>query len=236
MGAGGGPFGRVPGVQLAYDLAPGQRNGRGRFRECHLRKGGRAGPRCPRRGAGACTGLEPALDPELALGLEQRGPGGGEGGGPDTATTAAAGAAARTAAAPGPVPPTVRGAAPWPEVLAARAVVDRLVTSWDDDLARSVFAGNMELDEALADRRSRLEAALAEVGPLRRAAPDPGYSGTEARLEWRIPGRHGTLKCALSLTPETHPGMQELSFTVEQPPLGAESDGASPTASPAAST
>lgn len=141
----------------------------------------------------------------------------------DTGTAAAAGVAQWTGAAPGPVPPAasgsvpppVYGAAPWPEVLAARAVVDRLVMSWDDDLARSVFAGNMELDEALSDRRVRLEGALAEVGPLRAAAPDPGFSATEARLEWLIQGVRGALRCAVSLTPEARPKVQELSFTVE---------------------
>ena len=104
------------------------------------------------------------------------------------------------------------GVVPWPETLAARAAVERLVESWDDGLARSVFAGNMELDEAIADRRRQLQQVLDTVGPLRHGAGEPGLSVTAARLEWVIPGSHGDLHCELSMTPEAVPKVQTLTF------------------------
>ena len=113
--------------------------------------------------------------------------------------------------APGERPRT--GVMPWPETLAARIVVERLVEAWDDGLARSVFAGNVELDESIADRRHRLQLALATVGPLRHGAGEPGLSVTAARLEWVIPGSRGGLSCEVSMTPEAVPKVQSLTFS-----------------------
>jgi CubicO group peptidase (beta-lactamase class C family) len=145
---------------------------------------------------------------------------------PDAGTGARAGAETGTDAGDGLERPAAGGAAPWPEVLAARAVVDRLVEHWEDELARSVFAGNVEQDESLPDRRSRLEAALAEIGPLRPGTPDAGVSATRARLEWLVQGTRGSLKCAISMTPEAQPKVQEWSFAVERGPSWAESGAA----------
>ncbi len=115
-------------------------------------------------------------------------------------------------AAPASGQPGRSGVTPWPETLAARCVVERLVESWDEDLARSVFAENMELDEAMGDRRHGLQRALAAVGPLRHDAGIRGVSVTAARLEWMIPGTRGGLKCELSMTPEAVPKVQTLTF------------------------
>lgn len=104
------------------------------------------------------------------------------------------------------------GVTPWPETLAARAAVERLVEAWDDGLARSIFAGNMELDEAIADRRRQLQLVLDTVGPLRHGAGEPGLSVTAARLAWVIPGTGGALTCELSMTPEAVPKVQSLTF------------------------
>ncbi|MEO3932375.1 serine hydrolase domain-containing protein [Micrococcaceae bacterium Sec7.4] len=116
-------------------------------------------------------------------------------------------------ATPAAEEPARAGVVPWPETLAARAVVERLVEAWDDGLARSVFAGNMELDEAIADRGRRLQLALATVGPLRHGASEPGLSVTAARLDWVIPGSRGGLHCELSMTPEAVPRVQSLTFS-----------------------
>lgn len=123
------------------------------------------------------------------------------------------GPASGEAGTPAAEVPVGTGVTPWPETLAARAVVDRLVEAWDDGLARSVFAGNVELDEAIADRRHRLQQALATVGPLRNGAGEPGLSVTAARLEWVIPGTLGALHCELSMTPEAVPKVQSLTFS-----------------------
>ncbi|BCW66119.1 penicillin-binding protein [Arthrobacter sp. NicSoilB4] len=131
-------------------------------------------------------------------------------GGPEPA---GAGPAAGEPATPAAVEPARTAVAPWPETLAARAVVERLVEAWDEDLAGSVFAGNVELDEPIADRRRGLQQALAAVGPLRHDAAEPGFSETAARLEWVIPGTRGGLKCQLSMTPEAVPKVQTLTFS-----------------------
>lgn len=116
-------------------------------------------------------------------------------------------------ATPASCGPARTGETPWPETLAARSVVERLVESWDDDLARSVFAENVEQDEAISDRRRGLQRALATVGPLRHDAGEPGLSVTAARLEWVIPGTRGALNCELALTPEAVPKVQTLVFS-----------------------
>ncbi len=123
------------------------------------------------------------------------------------------GSAVPAAAVPAAGEPALTAVAPWPETLAARSVVERLVEAWDEGLARSVFAGNVELDESIADRRHHLQQALAEVGPLRYDAGGPGLSITAARLDWVIRGTRGDLKCRLLMTPEAAPKVQSLSFT-----------------------
>lgn len=133
--------------------------------------------------------------------------------GPPRGGPASGGPASGEAATPAAEEPVRTGVTPWPETLAARAVVERLVEAWDDGLARSVFAGNVELDEAIADRRHRLQQALAAVGPLRNGAGEPGLSVTAARLEWVIPGTLGALHCELSMTPEAVPKVQSLTFS-----------------------
>lgn len=126
--------------------------------------------------------------------------------------------------ASGDVPRT--GVVPWPETLAARAAVERLVEAWDDGLARSVFAANMELDEPIADRRRRLQQVLDAVGPLRHGAREPGLSVTAGRLEWAIPGTRGALTCELSMTPEAVPKVQALTFgAVTSTPVDAAAPG-----------
>ncbi|MEC5181437.1 serine hydrolase domain-containing protein [Arthrobacter sp. CG_A4] len=147
---------------------------------------------------------------------------------PGTAAGTVPGASAQNVA--GTVPGRAAGVVPWAEVLAARAVVERLVLSWHDELGRSIFAGNVELDEPLADRRRRLEEALADAGPLQRVPRDAGFSATAARLEWLMPGTRGALKCALSMTPEAHPRVQELSFAFAPSSAAPEPGGAAASA------
>lgn len=132
---------------------------------------------------------------------------------PASANPASGDPASGDPATPAAGEPARTAAAPWPETLAARAVVERLVEAWDGNLARSVFAGNVELDEPLEDRRHRLQQALAAVGPLRHDTAVPGFSATAARLEWVVPGTRGGLNCEVSMTPEAVPKVQTLTFS-----------------------
>ena len=69
-------------------------------------------------------------------------------------------AAGAVALAPG-------GARPWPETLAARTAVSRLLQSWDEGDASRLFASNVVLDAPFAERKSTL---------------DPGNQGRELVL------------------------------------------------------
>ncbi|MGG5173927.1 serine hydrolase domain-containing protein [Pseudarthrobacter sp. J1763] len=132
----------------------------------------------------------------------------------DNSASAAAMASSREIAAfPSAVQPALPSSGPWPETLAARAVVERLIREWDDPLARSIFAANVELDEAIVSRRDQLQSALAMVGTLDWGAVDRGRSVTAARHEWLLTGSAGTLRCELLLTPEAAPKVQTLKFT-----------------------
>lgn len=93
------------------------------------------------------------------------------------------------------------GAEPWPEALAIRAVVERLVRGWDDSLARSIFAENVELDIPMAERRGSLAGLLEQLGPLLEEPGSAGYSSNPAQLEWTMPATRGRLKCSFSLSP-----------------------------------
>lgn len=99
----------------------------------------------------------------------------------------------------------------WPETAAARDGVERLVRTWDQNLAEHVFADNVDLDEPLGRRAARIATLAGEVDP----GPEPlplidsaPVSETPAHLAWTIPGRRGSLRCELSMTPTEPPRIQ----------------------------
>lgn len=103
---------------------------------------------------------------------------------------------------------------------AARAAVDRLVASWDDELAAEIFAMNVELDESLASRKAVLERIRERHGRL---TPDPdalGQSLTGFHQVWWLKGeRGGRVKVEILLTPEASPRVQTFAITsVPEPP------------------
>jgi CubicO group peptidase (beta-lactamase class C family) len=103
----------------------------------------------------------------------------------------------------------------WPETLAARETVERLLRRWDDAAADALFAENIALDESIDRRRAAIDALTARVGlaadatvpPLEQAAP---WSRTRAHLAWTVPGATGALRVEVRLTPERHPTVQTL--------------------------
>jgi hypothetical protein len=103
----------------------------------------------------------------------------------------------------------------WPETLAARETVERLLRRWDDAAADALFAENIVLDESIERRRATIDALTARAGigaetpvlPLERAAPS---SRTRAHLAWTVPGATGALRVEIRLTPELHPTVQTL--------------------------
>jgi CubicO group peptidase (beta-lactamase class C family) len=103
----------------------------------------------------------------------------------------------------------------WPETVAARETVERLLRGWDDAAADALFAENIVLDESIERRRARIDDLTARAGidaatpvlPLEDAAP---VSRTPAHLIWTVPGATGALRCEIRLTPERLPTVQTL--------------------------
>lgn len=100
----------------------------------------------------------------------------------------------------------------WPETVALRADVDRLLRGWDDTLADTVLAENVAFDRSLEERRADVERLVAEVGPLLppRPAADIVSAATAADVTWSIPGERGELLCMIHLTPVSPARVQEL--------------------------
>jgi D-alanyl-D-alanine-carboxypeptidase/D-alanyl-D-alanine-endopeptidase len=103
----------------------------------------------------------------------------------------------------------------WPETLAARETVERLLRRWDDAAADALFAENVVLDESIERRRAAIDALTARIGlaedapvlPLEQVASS---SRTRAHLAWTVPGATGALRVEIRLTPELHPTVQTL--------------------------
>ncbi|HEX7950489.1 MAG TPA: serine hydrolase domain-containing protein [Candidatus Limnocylindrales bacterium] len=102
---------------------------------------------------------------------------------------------------------------------AARTAVEGLLERWDDAVAESLFAMNVELDEPLALRRDALARLLAVHGQL---VPDPAeepVSHSPFQLAWWMRGERGRVKVEILLSPELLPKVQALNLTsVPEPP------------------
>jgi CubicO group peptidase (beta-lactamase class C family) len=102
----------------------------------------------------------------------------------------------------------------WPETIAAREAVEKLLRRWDSAVAAEWLAGNVELDEPL-DRRADSITGLARAagitgtGPVPLLAASP-RSNSPAHLAWTSPGTTGTLRCEITLTPQAVPKVQTL--------------------------
>ena len=106
---------------------------------------------------------------------------------------------------------------PSPALLAAQRDVTRLVTRWDDALARRIAADNLFLDEP-AERRSKRYAELAQRhGPCR--AAEPITAENALRGDWRVPCERGWLSVSITLAPTAPvPLVQSLSVQSVTPP------------------
>jgi hypothetical protein len=99
---------------------------------------------------------------------------------------------------------------PWPQAIDARAAVERLLARWDEDLARDLFAMNVELDEPLARRRAEFDRLRLAHGSLR---PDPATqpeAKSAAHLRWWMRGERGRVRLEILLSPERRPRVQKL--------------------------
>ncbi len=114
-----------------------------------------------------------------------------------------------------------RAVAVWPQTLSARAVVERLLERWDDELAVASFAMNVELDEPWPRRRAAFERLRDVHGSLQPDASMGVEASSPAHLAWWMVGERGRLRIEILLSPERPPRIQSVTLTsvLEPPPI-----------------
>ena len=116
----------------------------------------------------------------------------------------------------------VRRMRPEPRTEAARTAVERLLASWDDDLALELFAMNIELDEPVLDRKTTIAMLRDRHGTFRRDTTEPDESRTPFHLAWWLVGeRGGRVRVEILLSPEAEPKVQTFSVTSVPEPSAA---------------
>ena len=108
----------------------------------------------------------------------------------------------------------IRRLRPAPALEAARDAIERLLASWDDDLATATFSMNVDVDEPMAHRRAAIERLRETHGTLRRSDEAP-VSDTPLHAAWWLegePGR-GRVKVEITLDPQPVPKVQWLELT-----------------------
>lgn len=106
-----------------------------------------------------------------------------------------------------------------PALAAARAGVLRLLQSWDQEQAATLFADNFFLDTDFAHRRS----ALAHLDETHGALTPDGPLLVEnwLRGEWRMRGERGWCQFFITLSPTVPPRVQTLEIESTLPPSAA---------------
>ncbi|HEY1620721.1 MAG TPA: serine hydrolase domain-containing protein [Streptosporangiaceae bacterium] len=120
-------------------------------------------------------------------------------------------------------PAAVRGPAPgdgqpWPETLAARDQVDKLLADWDDAAADALFTPNVAWDVPYADRRAAIAKIRDRIGDF---APDQdraAESDTPAHRRWWLRGEHGTVQVDIGMAPLVQARVQSLRLAVPPAP------------------
>ncbi len=108
----------------------------------------------------------------------------------------------------------IRRLAPAPALEAARDAVERLLASWDDELAAATFSMNVDKDEPIEHRRTAIERLRETHGALRRSDEAP-TSDTPFHAAWWLegePGR-GRAKVEITLDPQPVPKVQWMELT-----------------------
>jgi CubicO group peptidase (beta-lactamase class C family) len=110
--------------------------------------------------------------------------------------------------------PAVNPGQAWPQTLAARDEVMRLLADWDDASAERLFAENVALDEPFADRHATVEAIRKRIGKFRVDESRPAEFDSPAHCRWWLRGEHGAVAAEIMLTPEREPRVQSLSLAI----------------------
>jgi serine-type D-Ala-D-Ala carboxypeptidase/endopeptidase len=110
------------------------------------------------------------------------------------------------------------GTGPWPETLAAREAVSRLLRSWDDTQASRLFTPNVAQDAPFDERQQVLAMIRERIGDFRDDAESeqgrrPEFD-TPAHCRWWLAGEHGVAQVQIQLSPERPPRVQSLTLAV----------------------
>jgi CubicO group peptidase (beta-lactamase class C family) len=123
-------------------------------------------------------------------------------------------------------------AGPWPETLAAREQVTRLLRSWDDAAARQLFSENVALDQPFPERQRKIRLIRERIGDLRHDAERLPEFDSPAHCRWwlagngavaeggagpaagAVAGEGAVVQAELRLTPERPPRVQSLTLAV----------------------
>jgi CubicO group peptidase (beta-lactamase class C family) len=103
---------------------------------------------------------------------------------------------------------------PWPETVAARATVNRLLRDWDDAEADRVFTPNVALDGPYPARRRAIALIRERIGAFGDDPDRPAEFDTAAHCRWWLTGERGTIQAQITLSPEKPPRVQSLSLAV----------------------
>ena len=104
----------------------------------------------------------------------------------------------------------------WAQTYDMAGLADALVRNWEDPLASQIFAENVALDTPFDERRAHIVRLVKEVGGLSESAGlriKIDESEAPLHLVWSVPGRRGTLRCEIRLSPVEPSLIQTLNVT-----------------------
>ena len=99
-----------------------------------------------------------------------------------------------------------------PALERARDSVERLLDTWDEELAAATFSMNVDLDEPLEIRRATL-ARLRDVHGGFRRSDEPVVHDSPFHAAWWLEAERGRIRVEITLDPELEPRVQSLDVT-----------------------
>jgi CubicO group peptidase (beta-lactamase class C family) len=108
---------------------------------------------------------------------------------------------------------------PWPETVAARDAVNRLLRDWDDTEADRLFTPNVAQDAPYPARRRAIALIRERIGAFGDDPDRPAEYDSPARCRWWLTGDCGEVQVQILLSPEKPPRVQMLSLAVPPAPL-----------------
>jgi serine-type D-Ala-D-Ala carboxypeptidase/endopeptidase len=109
-------------------------------------------------------------------------------------------------------------AGPWPETVAARDAVNRLLRNWDDAEADRLFTPNVAQDVPYSARRRAIERIRERLGKFGDDPDRPVEYVSPAHCRWWLAGDGGATQAQILLSPELPPRVQALSLAVPPAP------------------